>query len=751
MREYDLTVLNDKEFEVLVADLLTAEIGAPVERFKPGRDAGVDARWFSSPGNEVIVQCKHWPRSSVAALIRKISSEEKAKVIALNPSRYIFVCSLPLSRKNKDAIAEAFLPYVVSPDDILGYEDLQRLISTHEAVERKHYKLWLASSNVLVTLLNHIVLGRSADSIDDIRHALAKFVETEDCRRARKQLANARVLIIKGEPGIGKTTLAQHLVMESIGDGYQFVEIQSDLSEAEGVLVDHDEKQIFYFDDFLGRNFLEVFADNKDSHVLAFIRRVLRSENKRFVLTSRTHILDRGKQLSELFRIEKIGKREFELTVGALSRLEKGMILYSHIWNSGLPEWAIEALYERRRYLDVIDHANFNPRLIAFITDPERIVDVAPQEFWAYVTTTLDNPEAIWRHVFERQLSQDTRDLAVLVAFNGKPINEAALEAAFARLNRSGTDNPVQFAVRFRDALRLAVGSVITRTIAGHGDASCGLFNPSIADFLLRDSAVLSRAPEIVRALQTVDSVNYLVSLSEAGYLNAGRVGEALRVIAADVTEQSHVGADVSVRLADLFVAEADANADAEFVGLVANSFSLGSICKNAPRVRIFTAALTAGSVLDPASRFDGILEEIETCPLEVELLKPLRSCAVWLEQNGVEGAELRLREAILAAVFDYAQEFIVESAVLDEYMYEGEADFAHEDARVHIEKFFEKLGFPLTEEEVEEFVSQVDVVDIINDNVAAASDRWDDSGSGGRAVNGNDAIVDYFDRSGQE
>ncbi|MDA3877115.1 MAG: restriction endonuclease [Halothiobacillus sp.] len=751
MREYDLTVLNDKEFEVLVADLLAAEIGAPVERFKPGRDAGVDARWFTSPGSEVIVQCKHWPRSNVAAIVRKISSEEKAKVIALDPSRYIFVCSLPLSRKNKDAISGAFMPYVVSPDDVLGYEDLQRLISTHKAVERKHYKLWLASSNVLVTLLNHSVLGRSADSVDDIRHALAKFVETEDCRRARKQLANARVLIIKGEPGVGKTTLAQHLVMESIGDGYQFVEIQSDLSEAEGVLLDPEEKQIFYFDDFLGRNFLEVFTDNKDSHVLAFIRRVLRNENKRFVLTSRTHILDRGKQLSEFFRIENIGKREFELTVGALSRLEKGMILYSHIWNTGLPEWAIEALYEEQRYLDVIDHANFNPRLIAFITDPERIAEVAPHEFWTYVTATLENPEAIWRHVFERQLSPDTRDLAVLVAFNGKPINETDLEAAFARLNQSGTDNPVQFAVRFRDALRLSAGSVITRTVASSADAKCELFNPSIADFLLKDEALLSRAPEIARALQTVDSVNYLASLTEAGYLSAGRVAEAIRSIAADVTAQGDVGGDLSVRIADLFAKGAEANADAAFVGLVANSFDLGSICKSAARVRIFAAALTAGAVQDSARRFEGILEEIEACPLEAELLRPLRRCALWLEENGAGGAELRLREALVTAVFEYAQEFIVESTALDEYMYEGDASLARQDARICIEKFFEELGFPLAEEEVEDFVSRIDVVDIINDNVSAASDRWDDSDSGGRAVNGDDAIVDYFDRSGQE
>jgi hypothetical protein len=217
------------------------------------------------------------------------------------------------------------------------------------------------------------------------------------------------------------------------------------------------------------------------------------------------------------------------------------------------------------------------------------------------------------------------------------------------------------------------------------------------------------------------------------------------------VTAQGDVGGDLSVRIADLFAKGAEANADAAFVGLVANSFDLGSICKSAARVRIFAAALTAGAVQDSARRFEGILEEIEACPLEAELLRPLRRCALWLEENGAGGAELRLREALVTAVFEYAQEFIVESTALDEYMYEGDASLARQDARICIEKFFEELGFPLAEEEVEDFVSRIDVVDIINDNVSAASDRWDDSDSGGRAVNGDDAIVDYFDRSGQE
>jgi hypothetical protein len=70
---YDFKVLNDKEFEALVADLLSKHLGVRIERFRPGKDKGVDGRFFSTPGRETVVQCKHWARSSVSAL--KVSRE----------------------------------------------------------------------------------------------------------------------------------------------------------------------------------------------------------------------------------------------------------------------------------------------------------------------------------------------------------------------------------------------------------------------------------------------------------------------------------------------------------------------------------------------------------------------------------------------------------------------------------------------------------------------------------------------------
>lgn len=46
MSDYNFSSLNDKEFESLCSDLLTCHLGKKVERFKAGRDGGVDGRFF---------------------------------------------------------------------------------------------------------------------------------------------------------------------------------------------------------------------------------------------------------------------------------------------------------------------------------------------------------------------------------------------------------------------------------------------------------------------------------------------------------------------------------------------------------------------------------------------------------------------------------------------------------------------------------------------------------------------------------
>lgn len=54
----------------------------------------------------------------------------------LNPTRYIFVTSLPLSSENKELIKELFKPYIKDDDDIYGQEKLNDILSNNSSIEK---------------------------------------------------------------------------------------------------------------------------------------------------------------------------------------------------------------------------------------------------------------------------------------------------------------------------------------------------------------------------------------------------------------------------------------------------------------------------------------------------------------------------------------------------------------------------------------------------------------------------------------
>ena len=74
MTDYDFRQLNDKEFEVLAIELLSASLDKRIERFKPGKDKGVDGRFFSDSGGEIIIQCKHYIKTGYEGLISKLKT-----------------------------------------------------------------------------------------------------------------------------------------------------------------------------------------------------------------------------------------------------------------------------------------------------------------------------------------------------------------------------------------------------------------------------------------------------------------------------------------------------------------------------------------------------------------------------------------------------------------------------------------------------------------------------------------------------
>ena len=493
MTDYYFSTLNDKEFENLSIDLISKDRDKRFERFKTGKDGGIDRRFYHDDGSQEIVQCKHYLKTGFSGLITSLNKKnnginELDKVKKLNPAKYIFVTSLPLSAENKKTIKDLFDPYIKNDNDIYGQENLNQILGNHPDIEKRHYKLWLSSTVVLDRIINNAIESRSEFLLEDIKEKSKYYAVTENHQKAIYKLEESHIIIIAGEPGIGKTTLAEHLALWYIEKDFKFYDIENSINEAESIFK-RDEKQIFYFDDFLGANYLNAFEDKKDSHIVDFMNRIKRDKNKRFILTSRTNLLNQSITLSDTFKSNNIKNKELIIQIESLTNLDKAKILYNHIWNSSLDEAFIDEIYIDKRYKKIISHKNFNPRLIDFITDYEKIEydSIEPKNYWEYIINKLTNPQDVWKTTFDEQSDEFIRIIVILTVFNGNKIEENRLREAYYRyIHLSGLKNNSHASKEFDSIIERVVKYFLNRTkIIDKNIVEYSLFNPSIADFIL--------------------------------------------------------------------------------------------------------------------------------------------------------------------------------------------------------------------------------------------------------------------------
>lgn len=515
MVDYDFRALNDKEFEALSIDLLRSRESANIERFTSGRDGGIDGRFYHF--GKVIIQAKHFSRTGYKGLLSKLKNEEVAKVRNINPNRYILVTSVGLTPGNKDEIKLIFHPYITNTSDIIGRDEVNDLLKLNPDVEVNNFKLWLSSSNVLITLLNNGNLQKREFLIKDAVKESCKFVQTSQLIEALKVLDDNRLAIITGLPGVGKTTLAKQLMLMYRKNGYDVYHIDGSISEVESAYL-KSKKQFFYFDDFLGSNYLEIFSGNTDSKIVNFMKRIIADKKKRMILTTRTNILNKAKSLSDVFNHEKIDRREYEINVSQLTDLEKASMLYNHIWHGlGLDELS-DIFFENKNYWKVIKHKNFNQRLISYVTDKDRLSGIQKSSYWGYIQNALDNPEVIWDHCFKNQTPEEVLDLVCLIVFSGNNIYEGDCESALKRVFKIKHLNQYYSKVNKIDSyIRESLKSTVTRTLVPHKSEHYPIlspFNPSVSDYIINRFAKNEDALYLYfDALRTTSSLNSLFAL----------------------------------------------------------------------------------------------------------------------------------------------------------------------------------------------------------------------------------------------
>lgn len=487
MRNYDFSILSPFEFECFVRDILRKrDEGVDYSNFAEGKDGGVDLRASFANGKKVIVQAKRYKTwNELKGQLKK----EVDKVRKLNPDRYVVATSVDLSVGNVDEIIKMFAPYIKNSTDVLGKQELNKLLGDYPEVELDYYKLWLTSKTVLDNFLNKHIINKTEFAIEDMKETVRTFVMNPTFDNALNTLLKYHYVILSGMPGVGKTTIARMLSYVIMSKKYKtlnydkFYFISNNLNDAYRMFQDGD-REIFFFDDFLGTTRFHKDEKNFDADLIRFIDEIRRRDDKLFILTTREYILNDARNYYEKFDSSGIEIAKCIVDVGEYSDYVKGQILYNHLSDSGMSHEYIMAIKKDRNYMKLIQHKNFNPRIIESFIKQAPSETLPPEEYFKKILHFFDNPTSVWEGAFN-QLSLTAREMLLVLATMGGTVMYQDWKAAYESFytihhHEQGYLDPN----KWKDSVKL-LSDCFIRVDDGKDGQFVDFFNPGVEDFII--------------------------------------------------------------------------------------------------------------------------------------------------------------------------------------------------------------------------------------------------------------------------
>ncbi len=435
MPNYDFhALLEPLEFERLGCDIIQQREGIFLKMFKEGRDSGVDGSYIDN-NNKTIVQVKrHQPDFKN---LYSVLENELPKVRKLQPDRYILGVSMELSRNEVYKIIELFEGFIVNERDILDRIDINRLLEepTYKHILLRYPKLWFPNPNVLEKIVSKSVYRaeykESAEELKEAFKTTKTFVSTRIYREALQKWSQNHVIVLSGEPGVGKTTMAYILALAYLQpnnlDGFVWANSIQDVY----AMLEDEQKQVIILDDFWGSIFWgDHSRRNDEARLNKLISRIVESHGeKRLILTTREYILQQGLQKHPLLR-KTLEQHALICTMEEYGDDEKASILFSHLYASNLEYEYVHYLYMKTDW--IVHNPNYNPRVLALFLTNQPDEDCSPEDYYHQLCDFFDNPEEFWKDIF-LELSSEAQIVALLLLISSTPMHLESMERCYQK------------------------------------------------------------------------------------------------------------------------------------------------------------------------------------------------------------------------------------------------------------------------------------------------------------------------------
>lgn len=442
MNNFDFhNLLFPSEFELFCRDLLEIrENNMKFTTYRRGRDGGIDIK-STNTHFKVIGQCKLYNPNNYNSFFENLK-KDVSKCKRQKPDRYIVCTNIELSSDKAEKIKELFKGYILNEEDIIDGIKLNKYLGqpAYEYLFKTYSKLLVPNFAAIEIALDQTIYRKYYNNtlsfLNDIKLKRNLFYSTTQIPDLIQKLEQNNVIVLSGNPGVGKTTTAKILANYFLSKKVKEVIFlgERDYVDAPSIL---KENQLMIIDDFWGQNFSPNIKNHStyEREFQRFTSLFNNSKNNYLILTSREYIIKDILSVPERETEEILHYSKYIIDIAKLTFEDKLRIFLNHLlYNDFELSYLADLKYEDTLEF-IIEHKNYSPRLIEQFIKIYRNTETQPSAhiFYKSFLEFLEKPLEFWKIVFNK-LNPTSHLILFILLVSGDDLDIEDLKSSFLKM-----------------------------------------------------------------------------------------------------------------------------------------------------------------------------------------------------------------------------------------------------------------------------------------------------------------------------